>query len=166
MKKRLLIICLAMATTIIATAQNLIKDGGFDSGILEQNTGETESPTAGATKGTWYYRTHDNTIASIEDAGGERGNVVAIERTGSLSWFTSYIAQWIDGTATRDYYKLTFKAKLEKGTGKLRTHIKTAGAQQFFILKDGENLSYAAQYDVTLTNEWATYEIEYDFNTS
>lgn len=165
MKKRLLFTFLVLATAFYSPAQNLIKDGGFDSGIFEQNTGDPDNANNGGSRGVWYYKTHANTNVDIVDMEGERGNVISIERTGTLSWFTSFIAQWIDGAATREYYKLTFKAKRESGEGMLRTHIKAVGSQHFFILKDGENIDYSAQKDIPLTNEWQTYEIEYDFNT-
>lgn len=148
------------------TGTELINDNGFDLNILRSSIKDPNEEESGTKKGYWYYKNLSTNVGvTIVDNDAERGKVARIERTGSVSWYNAFLAHWSAGTARRDYYRLTFKAKLESGTGKLRTHIKVGNTQQFMILKGGEDINYSAQKDVTLTEEWAEYYIDYDFNT-
>ena len=157
-------------TTREATQENLLPVSGFDDADFSQTF------TSGVFNQWTVHKAADESsavdIALVDDA--ERGQVASY--TGKPnSWYTSFIAQRIEGEFVPGIYRLTFWAKSDN-SGKAKVFFRTTNAagedqQRFFIKETGrpEDLSqkyYGSYYNPTVTAEWAQYSVEFNFSTT
>ena len=157
-------------TTQEATQENLLPVSGFDDADFSQTF------TSGVFNQWTVHKAADESsavdIALVDDA--ERGQVASY--TGKPnSWYTSFIAQRIEGEFVPGIYRLTFWAKSDN-SGKAKVFFRTTNAagedqQRFFIKETGrpEDLSqkyYGSYYNPTVTAEWAQYSVEFNFSTT
>ena len=108
-------------TETLATAENLIKDSGFDDADFSKTF--TDEPRAYGSWVTYTDAKETNAVSYEVVTDPVRGKVGSF--TGrSLSWYTSFFAQRIETTAKKGIYKLSFWGKSADG-GKVKAFFRT-----------------------------------------
>ena len=155
--------------------ENLMTDPGFD-----VTTTEDVTPVEGATKtetGKWLAwrasgeKNPDIKVSVKEDA--EQGKVLSYEGKPS-SWYTTVVAQRINGTLNKTIYRLSFKAKsTNAGVVRLYTQCTDEANKEYigryFVKNNGApedpDKPWRGVYEkIAVTNKWATYQVEYNMS--
>ena len=156
-------------TEILATAENLIKDSGFDNADFSKTF--TDEPRVYGSWVTYTDAKETNTVSYEVVTDPVRGKVGSF--TGrSLSWYTSFFAQRIETTAKKGIYKLSFWGKSANG-GKVKAFFRTTTASDtdgstYFIKYTDQPTDPTAKwrgtyYNQSLSTEWKEYSVEFDF---
>ena len=156
-------------TEILTTAENLIKDSGFDNADFSKTF--TDEPRVYGSWVTYTDAKETNTVSYEVVTDPVRGKVGSF--TGrSLSWYTSFFAQRIETTAKKGIYKLSFWGKSANG-GKVKAFFRTTTASDtdgstYFIKYTDQPTDPTAKwrgtyYNQSLSTEWKEYSVEFDF---
>lgn len=155
------------------TGENLVKDPGFDNTTTEDVTPadkvwKTETGIWSACRDE--YETNKNITISIKDD-ATQGKVLSYEGR-PYSWYTTLVAQRIEGALDKAIYRLSFKAKSSNaGVARLFTRCTDEANEnfinRFFVKANGApadpDKKWRGVYEiVALTDTWATYQVEYD----
>ena len=156
-------------TETLATAENLIKDSGFDDADFSKTF--TDEPRAYGSWVTYTDAKETNAVSYEVVTDPVRGKVGSF--TGrSLSWYTSFFAQRIETTAKKGIYKLSFWGKSADG-GKVKAFFRTTTSDgtdgsTYFIKytdqpTDPTTKWRGTYYNQSLSTEWKEYSVEFDF---
>ncbi|WP_251236617.1 DUF4627 domain-containing protein, partial [Bacteroides nordii] len=156
-------------TETLVTAENLIKDSGFDDADFSKTF--TDEPRVYGSWVTYTDAKETNTVSYEVVTDPIRGKVGSF--TGrSLSWYTSFFAQRIETTAKKGIYKLSFWGKSADG-GKVKAFFRTTTSDgtdgsTYFIKytdqpTDPTTKWRGTYYNQSLSTEWKEYSVEFDF---
>ena len=156
-------------TETLVTAENLIKDSGFDDADFSKTF--TDEPRVYGSWVTYIDAKETNTVSYEVVTDPIRGKVGSF--TGrSLSWYTSFFAQRIETTAKKGIYKLSFWGKSADG-GKVKAFFRTTTSDgtdgsTYFIKytdqpTDPTTKWRGTYYNQSLSTEWKEYSVEFDF---
>lgn len=123
--------------TMGVQAQNLVKDGNFDTPLNNEKTYASIPSTE-----DWFVLDKTNGATTISPATDDEkhGNAVQIENTTDNSWYKAYLGQRIKG-AEKAVYTLSFDMKALTDNAQVRCFIRDAKTENLFIMREGFNIS-------------------------
>lgn len=150
-------------------AQNLLKDSSFDnSTAIEQTEFSNKKTEAG--KWLMFLAKDQSGFETSIVKEGEQGGIVLLNTTSQLSWYRHYLMQRLDSTPEKAIYRLSFKAKAGKNNAILSSQVilTDADGSKYYAVRVGfdeaKSTHSGATYDVKLSKEWKTYELDFDLS--
>lgn len=152
-----------------AQAQNLVKNGNFDTPLNNEKTYASIPSTE-----DWFAFDKTNGATTISPATDDEkhGNAVQIETTTDNSWYKAYLGQRIQG-AEKAVYTLSFDMKALTDGAQVRFFIRDAKTDNLFIMREGFDLSdestknqSAAAYSrvIKKAGRWSKVSASFDFS--
>lgn len=159
---------ITQTTKASATAENLVKDSGFNDADFTKVFNGT--PLLYGEWVTYKDAKETNPISYTLATDPIRGKVASY--TGRpVSWYTSFFAQRIETQAKKGLYRLSFYAKTVESGGKVKAFIRLTDekgdVQKFFIKETDKPTDPTAKarltyYSTSLTTEWKEYSVEFN----
>lgn len=118
-------------------AQNLVKNGNFDTPLNNEKTYASIPSTE-----DWFAfdKTNGATTISPTTDDEKHGNAVQIATTTDNSWYKAYLGQRLQG-AEKAVYTLSFDMKALTDGAQVRFFIRDAKTDNLFIMREGFDLS-------------------------
>lgn len=168
MKTFIFTLASALFLSVGVQAQELVKDGQFDSADLSV----AYKVAGNKTIGVWCVNNDEAPgvadIQLVKDKDKERGNAVKFSCDPKLStWYKAFVSQRYEGAVQPGMYRLGFWAKSNDG-GQVKAFIRLADDKRVFLCtakqpKSGDRAFYGGYGDVNPSSKWAYYTLDFNF---
>lgn len=168
MKKNLLLVSLLAMSMGVSAQFNWLQNSDFEAADKTLERVESYKTVEAGNWAAYAQAGQDAFTAELvkDEADASHGQVVKLTGSSKVSWYKAYLMQVPAYALKAEEYILKFDAKLVEGSDKLAVLIYTADEK--FVAKSGfdptvHTKASGARYDQALKEEWATYEVKFNF---